>query len=328
MSETMSNPGATEMLQSPEIKEAYQVMFIGRLEQFGLGNPNGIPSSLETQEQLDEHARGLSQSLTENQNSSIVGCIDGRTVIGYADENASYAAVDRSAGGTFSDSVMALTSKSDVLKLVQSQNAQDICDEVESMVGDVVGTEGKCSHDMGCGACNGAVNHLRSMNSAPVKDTAAALMNLGPVAEVLDTEFDAIAADEVGLEAEKLADWFETEAWDGSEYTERAKQSNPQGLEKLNGSPDMPFSGHAEDAIGIVVDKTAVISETLMRENNVSDTFVLTLGRLEKVADTLAGQRGLDGKQQAAISGVMWNLAVANNLCHPNMPIFAIVRSA
>jgi hypothetical protein len=166
------------------------------------------------------------------------------------------------------------------------------------------------------------------MNTSPVKNATAALMDKEPVKVVLDTAFDSVLADEVGLEADKVAQWLEAESWNGSEYTERAEATHPQGVEKLDGDTDKPFHGHAEKAIGILVDRTAVFDESLMKANNVADTFGLTLGRIERVADALSGQRGAEGKQQATISGIMWNLGVANNLCHPNMPIFAVVKSA
>lgn len=319
--------GAMEMTHNPEIKEAYNYVYLGRLGDLGLGSEGGIKSPLETDEQVHEYAQKYAQCLAASSaDPSRVACIDGRVGEGFEDGSA-YQPLDRAAGGTFADYVMAKASRADITKVVVGESLLDETDEIESAVGQQVGTAGKCSHGKGCGACNRAVEHMQVAAGSPVMSATEALMNQPDINRLTGISFNAEIAEEVSDGFRELAQELENRSWDGAAYTNRAVEQNPRGVERLAGESTQPHHGHKEAAIEIVVDANAVPDERLMKELGLEDGFGLTLGRMGRVANTLAGQKGARGMTAALTAGVAWNVAVGSNLCHPNMPIVLVIKS-
>lgn len=314
------------MTKSPEVKEAYTYLYLGRLGDFGLGTEGGIESKLITDEAIHEYAQKLTQCLVLNENPQKVGCIDGRRTLSFADGSAPEA-IDTSAGATLSDTVMALGGESDLLKLIGSSNPLDVSDEIEAEIGKAVGTEGKCSHDCNCGACGKAIAHLRAAASAPVMTAVEAVMGIDQIQTVTEVKFDSVIGDQARLALDRTADWFDESGWDGAAYTRRATEISPQNVEQLAGDADLPHHGHVEQLFALVADSDAVISEAKMAELGLEDAFKATVGRIKRVANALAGQRGADGELQALITGFAWNFGVGNNLAAPNMPVIVIFKN-
>ncbi len=316
------------MTRSPEIKETYTYVYLGRLGDFGLGSEHGIRSDLDTDAKVHEYAQQLVQCVVaESADKTRVGCFDGRRGLGFAD-GSEYVPLDGAGGGTLSDTMMAFGGESDVLTHVESSEFLDASDEVEEAVGKIVGTACKCSHEGGCGACMRAIEHVESAASEPVQNAVETVMKHGIIKPVTKVEYDGQIANKTVIAFKKVASTLKQSKWDGAAYTERAIKNDPRGVEKLAGKSTELHHGHKEKLMALIADPTAVIDERLMDELGLGDAFKYTLGRQERVADALAGQRGMDGKVQATIAGFAWGFGVGDNLCHTNMPVIIVTKAA
>lgn len=293
--------------------DTIDVRFLGRLADFGIGNPEGYRSSLADADEtsLQTYAARLRESLRPVEDDLHDGCIDGRRTVGNADGSPATVR-ERHVSGSASNTEIALNagavagSTDDFRATI---NAVD--DLVEAGSG-----KRRSAHQGGCGGADGAIAHNRFIaESATALEVTEALLAQPELQSVLGTVYDHELGRAVRRNAASTATWLEENGWDGQAYVDRAALEEPGGVENLRTSDD-PHRGHAEDALVFeCVEGHSVTAD---------DVFVVSVPAIAKKARALAGSRGEDGYRQAVIADLAKHVAVADALPHPSTPVFLL----
>lgn len=309
MNEIMTQ-GAIEMEKTREKK----AVVLGRLRDFELGNPDGIPSTYAnaTDEELQRIAEQDCESLIEPDDLICTSCIDGRTCIHNADESAPRTRLSR-VGGSASNLGVALNAESSVVDTFSIDSSLGA--KIE-LVDDVVGY--RSAHLGGCGGANGEIPDNQLINQHPaILAATRSLMEVPQVKEYFGVGYDENLAERVRENAGKTAEFLISNSWDGQAYVEGVKNEYPENVEDLEvDESDHEFHGHKEPNLLIIIgDKAAPLNYK---------GFAWNLAASKAVAEKLAGQRGQEGYQQVLIAEVAKHMAVCHRLPHPDMPIFLV----
>lgn len=287
-------------------KPMYEVTYLGIIADFGLGVNNGITSPLNSESEVKALATQNLACLVPKSDDVRVACIDGRATLGFYDDS-EYAPLERASGASLADYVMQTVSSAE---------------GPHSLINDTM-----CSHDCVCGAANGAIDHLLTAALNNVQATTKQLMNNDVVSAFFKTKFDTMLADQTIIGFNDLESEFELAGWDGMEYTKRAIELNPAGVEKLDGEDSKPHHGHQEQYIELILDEDVVSDQRKMEELGLPDKFSVNLGRIKRIANELSGGDE-ELRTRLIITGLAWNLAVTSNLCDENMPIVLVTKKS
>lgn len=292
-------------------------IFLGRLKDLGLGNPEGIPSDLADADDvtLAEHAERDAESLVEPTDRSCTACIDGRRTECNADGSRPEIRLRR-VGGSASNLSTALNAGASLTEtFTDEMSLGDMIDVVDRQVGY------RSAHLGKCGGADGEIIDQRAIHdNDAIENASRALLALPEVSQFLGismaTNLYTLFAD-VSKNAAKTADLLEALGWSGQAYVEGVALENPYGVEKLVvDKNDHKFHGHRECKLVIIAgDKTL----------NQDNAFVWNLAASKSAAEALAGDRGHEGYVQALIADVMKHMAVANRLPSDETPVELLV---
>lgn len=308
-----------DMSTTPERKEISKVTYLGRLGDFGLGNPDGIPSQLAeaSEAELELYGERLlenSKSVTDFEHD---GCIDGRHKICNVD-NSPAEIRERHVSGSASNTEIAMNAQASVLDTIKADaSLPEVVDVVDSFVAAASGKK-RAAHTEGCGGANGAILHNELIGNNPaVLDATKAVMNLPEVRAVTGVMYEEKdpLAEAVRFQAPKTATWLRENGWNGQAYVDKTAAKQPEGVEKLQGAEDK-YHGHAENALVVDLRDGEVVS--------MDDVFVVSGSSIVKKAKALSGQRGDEGYKQALIADFAKHMAVADVLPSDKTPVFLI----
>lgn len=325
----MAKERMNETVHNKERTHEKMALYLGRLKDFGLGNPEGIPSEFAdmTEEQLQEYAELLLEQLQEPTDESAYHCIDGREYEENADGSDAETRL-RHISGTQSNLAIALNGGAPVTKTLDPEasvetQAAVIDDFLEGTTG--VGTS---AHLGGCGGANGEVEDQKAINKKPIIMSAVKkIMTLKPVRRFLRkghekdfAEDEEIYIDDLGTEvreqAGKTAVYLEAKGWNGQKVVESAEERNPRGVARLKVGHDK-FHGHKEPGAAIIVG-----SKTLPRT---SPLFVANMQATKNIAEGLTGNRGAEGYAQLVVADIAKLIATCDRLPSPDAPLFLLV---
>lgn len=286
----------------------YQTTIVGNLSDFGLGVGVGISPDVRDNQEIAALADRYAKCLTPRDVTDIrSACIDGRNTLGFYD-GSDYKPLERVSGGSLNDFVMTVgAGLSDIQPVVVNESS--------------------CSHDCGCGAANGAIDHLIAASGEQVMNTVAALMNHEQVKSFIGLGYNKQLIEDISLNLKGLSEKLSESGWDGNVYTQKVIEANPAGVEKLAGDHDLPHHGHKEQLIEIVLDDDAVSDQSLATAAGLPDKFSLNLGRIKRIAYESTPDGDIEMRTKLVIAGLAWNLAVASNLCSPDMPIVLVSKN-
>lgn len=305
------------MATTPEKREAIKIAYLGRLEDLGLGNPDGIPSKLAeaTEADLELFGERLLASSKPIEDFEHDSCIDGRHTNNNGDGSKAQVR-ERHVSGSASNVEIAMNAGASVLDTVpEGASLAETVETIDDFVSAMSGKK-RSAHTEGCGGANGAIvhNQLIASDEAPLKATEA-VMSIPEVQTLTGTDYQAELGEAVRSQASKTAAWLEANNWVGRTYVESVGKNEPAGLEELQGGDDA-FHGHAEDALVIDLRANEVVS--------LDDVFVVSMSAIIKKAEALAGQRGEAGYTQALIADIAKHMAVAKVLPSTKTPVYLI----
>lgn len=283
---------------------------IGRPHDFGIGNPDGIPSGYAnaTAEELQEVADFDNAALVAPNDLSCTACIDGRKCLHNADGSEAKIRLRR-VGGSASNLGVALNAEASVVDML-SEDAT--LEELTGLVDQTVGYES--AHLGGCGGANGEVKHNRMINENPaILAAVKVFMEVPVVREYLGVGYSDELGERVRTQAGKTADYLEAKGWNGQAYVDGVAARTPVNVEALDVDHlDLRFHGHRESKITIIVGD-------LTSEQD--DEFVWNLRASKEVAEKLKGERGEEGYQQVLIAEIAKHFAVVHDLPSDQTPI-------
>jgi hypothetical protein len=294
--------------------------YIGNLNKIGLGQENGGITSNLTEQDFGTYAEAISFAVAEIDDKSHIACIDGRCTVCQINGE-SEAVRSRIAGGILSYNIGALLSDVSLSKsLSETDSIMQQMHEIEKFALNTIGI--KCSsHEGGCGAANGLIDHLKVVNSASIEASTEAVLELA--SDNFKTSYDANAYEVVSENATKLAKDLESQHWQGNDFVNHASSEEPGGVEKLESDASHNFNGHKEQSI-ILVTGNKTISKRKLLELGLGQAFVVNLDLINDMAVSLSGLEGQKGYSKALHALVAYQLAVASNLCNKNMPMFIV----
>lgn len=315
-------------------------LYVERLGDLGLGNPEGIPSEYAgyTKEALEEVAEKMAKRLVEPTDLTALACIDGRETLHNADGSAPQTRLRR-VGGSASNIGVALNAEAPVVDTLSADGTlTEQIDAIDNHITAQTGFE-KSAHLGGCGGANGEVDDDRLINGEDIAvedhdaiqndpvilNTTKAFLDIPQVREYFLEDhaslggaslFDEKLAERVRQQAGKTAAFLRESGWDGQTYVDKVRDENPRAVEDLKVDPeDKKFKGHKERSlIAVIGDKTV----------DWPDDFVWNLKASKMVAEALAGQRGEEGYKQALIAEVAKHVAVAKRLPSKETPLFLL----
>ncbi len=302
--------GKLEMETTHETKGLY----VGRLGDLGLGNPEGIPSRYAeySKEQLDEIAEQNARSLTEPTDLSCTACIDGRCTLHNADGSPAEVR-KRRVGGSASNLGVMLNADASVTATFD-MNAS--IGELVQIADDAAGE--RSAHTGGCGGANGEITDNELIATEPkIMAAVKALMAIPAVREALGFDYSEVLGQRVVDNAGKTAVFLRAKGWDGQRYVDGVLAQNPRGVEELEvDHDDHKFHGHKEPSVSIVLgNKTMPLDH---------DGFVWNVEATLEFAEQVAGQRGDEGFQQAVIADIAKHMAVCKRLPSEETPVFLL----
>lgn len=283
--------------QSPE---TYKAIFVGRLEDLGLGNPDGVPSRLvqASAEELEDYADTLIPQLETPGELDSFSCIDGREIL--ADGAGNDAALRlRRVGGSASNFGVALNAGINVANPEQA-------DELS-------GTE-RSAHTALCGGANGEIGDNEAIHANDtIMNAVKTFMTLPGVSTYLDASFDAERAEIVRQNAALTAQVEAADGWNGQKYVESVLNASPENVDELWHDPaDEKYHGHDEESVVVILgDKT-------LRHGK----FVWNIAASKRVIDGFEKHGG--DRVQLTLAEIAKHLSVADRLPSDKTPLIVL----
>lgn len=306
------NVGDHEMSKT---EETYRAIFVGRLSDIGLGNPEGIPSGLAeaSDQELAAYAESLLEQLEEPEDLTADSCIDGREIMGCSDSSAPVLRLRR-VGNSAANMGVGLNGG---VLTVNDLPEGDIMTQA-AYVDEKSGRK-RCSHTGGCGGANGEISDNESIyGKDTIENAAETLMGIPEVAKALGTSYNATIAGEVRANARVTAEYERKKGWVGQNYVDSVMSDSPAMVDQLVVDPeDHKFHGHKENAVVIIIgDKT-------LRAGN----FVWNLTASNKAVEGLTKDADEATKQRTMLAEVMKHLAVADRLPSNKTPLIILAAA-
>lgn len=308
-----------------EATREVEVMYIGRLGDLDLGNPDGIPSELadSSEEEVAAYGEKLKDALDYITDFTHLSCIDGRCVVCNAD-GSSPEIRPRQVGATGKRVEVAILADAPVMDTVPEEAELDETTEILDEHCERINGIKPSAHEGGCGSLNGAVEDGDAITEIPaIMKATETFLSLPVVSDFTGVAFNAVAGEKVVANGSKMSGYLRSKNWVGQNYVDKVKSHEPVGVETLVVNTDR-HKGHKENAVVFVLSKDRSISEKKLAELNLGDVFVINVDQSVVEATALAGDRGMEGVQQALIADTAKHMAVANRLPSTKTPIFVI----
>lgn len=307
------------------------VRFLGRLADFHLGNPDGIPSYLAkaTPEQLHEYGERLTEIVADVTDLHHASCIDGRTCLCNADN--SDPEIRRShVGGTASTIEIAMNAGASVLDAIPDEGRDDLGTVITTLDTHLEETLGlkASAHQGGCGGANGAIQDNEAIAGNPaIIEATAAILDLDEVKSLTGFGYDSERGAAVRSRAKHTATWLREHDWVGQLYVDGVNEREPAGVEELEAPHDAPFHGHDEPAIVFLISKsgTKALSKKKAQEAGIGMPFVANVDLMRDESEALAGQRGQEGLEEAFIAATAKHVATCDRLPSTETPVYVMV---
>lgn len=324
----------TDTTINHETETKPEVMYLGSLQDLGLGNPNGIPSKLadKSEEERREYGERLIEALDTITDYEHYGCIDGRNCICNADGSQPEIR-SRQVGGTGLLVEVALNGEAPIVDTLKTSGDADVRlkDAAKTIELDFTAKTGvrRSAHLGGCAGVKGAVSDNKNINQneAPI-NVAKALMEIPAVRAHSGLGFTPELGKRVREEAGITTQWLEAQGWDGDVYVEKTQKHEPAGVEDLEvDQEDEKYHGHKENALVIVLSKdgTKTISEQKLKELGLGEAFIFNINASIDMAKAQAGNRAEQGAAQLLIANLGKHAAVADRIASPDTPVYFIV---
>lgn len=309
------------MKEAAEFMSEHNVLLLGRLGDLNLGNPTGIPSSLQyaTREELEVYGQGLLAAVVPVTDSHHFTCIDGRRCKSNAD--GSHVEHRRAqVGGTGAAVEIALNAASPLLDQ-QATLGHEI-----HVIEDALGVVKRSAHLGGCGGVNGAIADNRTIaEKDAIMAAVDAIMSVPEVHAFAGFDYNDQTALKIRHRAVNTAAWLEKNKWDGQVYVDGAYKESPDGVEDLE-TFDNGFSGHEEPALVLVLsttrDKTVSPDET--ERLGMGRPFVANIDASLDVAIQL-GSDDTEAIQAAFMANLAKHVAVADRLPSRETPVYLLI---
>lgn len=291
--------------------EEYKSVFVGRLADLGLGNPEGIPSRLAdaTDEQLTTFVEELIQKLKVPDSLGSHSCIDGRRKLGTADGGTPMTLLRR-VGGSASNLGVALNGG--VISTADMKPDVTIM-KFAKQIDNSTGLGRRC-HSGGCGGAGGEVADNQAIaEEAKIESATLSFLAIPEVGAYFGHP-DTGLIPEVRNNARGTASFLESKGWNGEDYV---GSLSPSEVDILQGDPeDHKHHGHREDAVVIILGKKTLTD----------GVFVWNCAASMDAFNRLA--RGTDEatQQGTILAEVMKHLATTDRLVSPKTPV--IISSA
>lgn len=313
------------MAKSPERQETYKVVYLGRLSDFELGNPEGIASSLESPEEIEAYGREVGECIRPITDAQHVGCIDGRFCIGNADGSEPQVRA-RVVSGTGSASETAILGGSPIMDTIDPSTPQvEVMKKLDAHLEATLHIK-PSSHTATCGGEKGMPEDAEAIADTAdprVARASEALMDQEDVKRSTGIGFDRGLLGGIAENAGAQAMRLRAEGWQADTYVNSVKAREPQGVEVLDaGAPGAPHHGHAEPGIFIVLDKGVSVSEAELKARGLKSPFVWNMQTSLEFAEAFGGARGEQGVTQAFMANVLKHIATSARLAAPNIPIY------
>ena len=311
-----------------------KAIVVGRLGDFKLGNPEGIPSRYadRSKAELQTLAEEKLEKLRKPTDTKRTGCIDGRKKKKNMDGSAPEVRYRR-VGGSASNFGVAMNAEASVVQTLDPEAT--LGDQIKTVDEHMEATTGfeRSAHTGGCGGAGGEIDDDKAIHEkAAILAATKAFMTIpevesylieGHEADFTDPEtgellplFDDDLSSQVQKTAGKTAQYLSARGWDGKTYVDGVIETNPAGVEDLEvDHDDHKFHGHKEGSI------LAVIGDETYAED---DDFVWNLLASKKAAEGLAGQRGKAGYVQALIAEFAKHIATSDRLASPDTPLIIL----
>lgn len=298
-----------------------KVVYLGPLGDMGLGNPEGIPSSLAHADEatLRRHAQGIINSIVAVTNRKACGCIDGRECLHNGDGSP---ADERRGQVGASGSSFEVGYNSDASIVLDSMAAGDpfwvTVEKADKTAFDAV-----ASHTGGCGGVNGAIMDNYSIaQKSSVMDTTEVLAALPEVQAFTGYVYTKQAGDHVKSRSLRTARALEAN-WSGPEYVKYVEKTNPAGVQVLVEDKASPHNGHREPSVIAVLSRgrNKTVSKNKMNSAGNGRPFVWNIDASWDMAKRLNPQQpGL-----AFVASVAKHVAVCDRLPSDQTPFFFVV---
>lgn len=285
------------------------------LRDLDLGNSEGIPSSLAnaSHSDLESLAASFSDLFILPEDNTALACIDGRATLHNADNSAAQTRLRR-AGGT--EANLSLVVTGGVWDIPDREALGYMINEIDRLVEDKTGFA-PSAHTGGCGAAGGEILDMSLIASKPaIMKATEALMEIPEVKEFLSTSFNEAAAGRIKKRAEGFRLFLDNQGWQGDRYVQGAIARNPRGVEVLQSDDALPFHGHQESAILVLLGEKTLPVEY-------ADIFVWNLEASRTIVKALA--ENPQQYQELMIAEIAKHFAVCDRLPHPKCPV--IVQS-
>lgn len=303
-------------------------IYLGRLGDFGLGNPEGIPSSLAeaTPEELQAYAQELLEQLADPTDQTAFHCIDGRVYFQNADGSQPERRL-RHVSGTESNLAISLNGDSPVTRTIDPESPiEDQAAAIDDHMAQTTGVEAS-AHLGGCGGAGGEIDDQKAINAKPaIMKVVGALMTMPVIRNNLvqghEKDFTGqteVYSDTLGARvtdrAGQTAEYLRAKGWDGASIVDSATKRHPRGVADLETDHDK-FHGHKEPAIGIIIGKKTLPIDT--------PVFAWNVEASKKVAEGLVGNGGAEGYAQLLVADFAKHIATCDRLPSDKTPIFIL----
>ena len=282
--------------------EAFRPIFIGRLRDLGLGNPEGIPSRLAdaTAEELEDYADLLIRQLEPATVSDSFSCIDGREIVATADGAAPEVRLRR-VGGSAANYGVALNAG---MNVANPKEADELTETKRS------------AHTENCGGANGEVADNEAISEDPkILSAAEVFLSIPEVARHFGVSFDDEAAEAIKNNAAMTAARQKAEGWSGQAYVDEVASDQPASVDSLQGDAEHPFNGHDEDALVVI------IGNKTLRNGD----FVWNLDASKKAIDGLVKHGG--DRTRLTIAETAKHLKVGDRLPSDTTPVIVLAAA-
>lgn len=298
-----------------------KALLLGRLGDLGLGNPQGIPSSLKdaTREELGAYGQQLLHTVVQVNDPYHFTCIDGRRCKGNAD--GSHTQCRRAqVSGTGAAVEIALNAGSPLL-----DEQATLGHEVHVIEG-ALGFVKRSAHLGVCGGVKGAVADNRAIaEKDAIMEAVNAVMSVPEVGLFTGFGYSAHVALQIRQRAPHTAAWLEENGWDSEKYVSGAREESPDGVEDLE-TFDNGFGGHEEPALVLILSTTRdkTVSPDEAERLGLGRPFVVNIDASLDVAIQLG--MGVDEDVQAAfMANLAKHVAVADRLPSRETPVYLLI---
>lgn len=297
-----------------------QPFLLGRLGDFGLGNPKGILSTLAdaTTQELEEYVAQLHKVIVEVTDRKCLSCIDGRRCLHNYDGTAPEIRL-KHIGGTLALPAVAMTGGALVVKtidLTKENSVEALMVALEELL-----ELQRSAHESGCGGALGLIEDQEAISvKQAIVEVVDAIMNHEALFAHTMVPYDKDTGKRIQERAGDTVNWLRRHGWDGKEQVEHAGEVSPAGVEVLEGV-------HQEPAVLVVYSTSGkyTLSVDTLEVMGLGRPFVVNINVSEMIARTLADKDNDQSVGDIMASSIGEHVAGASRLASPQTPVFLVI---